>query len=385
MASPSLSNSRGHRSTLAERTRAHALTLGAARNPVNAVGQKVPDLRRDWAERFAGTADTHGRVGRCRYLICSAFDRRLMTLQDLYVMVAMRGPIGLLRRLGLPAVRTTRVKLANFLKLAHRYQVRAQHAWKYMRFETRVTLAAGRPYVEVVSRVFTKVPPHSDASPPDIKAGYWMSFTPAFQVSRVLRDYPLAIDATTKKAVHALTFADFLGKDTGLLVLHPGTQWFSRDENGAISNLLMREWESHFTREYGWPLYAEYRHAILPHDGKLSNADRLQASAGFAQPLIAHVGPFQTGELPASKGFVTVTPAAVQLSALRKKAGKGMEIRVVEVDGKQSPTTVELGFPVADACETNLLGAKVAEVKHDGNKLRFTVDPWKIRTFEINS
>jgi len=263
--------------------------------------------------------------------------------------------------------------------------LRAQHAWKYMRFETRVTLAAGRPYVEVVSRVFTKVPPHSDASPPDIKAGYWMSFKPAFQVSRVLRDYPLAVDATAKNAFHALTFADLLGKDSGLLVLHPGTQWFERRENGEIANLLMREWESHWTREYGWPLYSEYRHAFMPHDRKLTNADRLRASAGFAQPLMAHVGPFQTGELPASKGFITVTPAAVQLSALRKKAGKGMEIRVVEVEGKQSPATVELGFPVAGACETNLLGAKVAEVKHDGNKLDFAVDPWKIRTFEINS
>ena len=33
------------------------------------------------------------------------------------------------------------------------------HGWKYLGYETRVTLAAGRPYVEVVSRVFAQVPP----------------------------------------------------------------------------------------------------------------------------------------------------------------------------------------------------------------------------------
>ena len=44
-----------------------------------------------------------------------------------------------------------------------------------------------------------------------------------------------------------------------------------------------------------------------------------------------------------------------------------------------------LGFPVAGACETNLLGAKTADVERENNKLRLGVDPWKIRTFEINS
>jgi alpha-mannosidase len=109
----------------------------------------------------------------------------------------------------------------------------------------------------------------------------------------------------------------------------------------------------------------------------------LEAAAGFVQPLIARVGPFQTGELPASKGFITVTPAAVQLSALRKKADGAMEIRVVEVEGRKSPANVELGFPVKGAHETNLLGAKTAEVEREGSKLRMAVDPWKIRTFEI--
>ena len=52
-----------------------------------------------------------------------------------------------------------------------------------------------------------------------------------------------------------------MGKEGGLLLLHPGTQWFARDEKGAVGNLLMREWESNFTGEYGWPLYSEYRHA----------------------------------------------------------------------------------------------------------------------------
>jgi alpha-mannosidase len=264
--------------------------------------------------------------------------------------------------------------------------VRAQHAWKYLRFETRVTLAAGSPYVEVVTRTFTKVPPHSDPWPPaNIKAGYWMSFKPAFQIAQVVRDYPLAIDTTEKKQFHALTFADFVGKDRGLLVLHPGTQWFSRNENGEIANLLMREWESHWTKEYGWPLYCEYRHALMPHDGRLTNAQRLEASAGFSYPLIARVADCHAGDLPASKGFVSVTPDSVQLTALRKKPAGRIEVRVVEVGGQKSRASIELGFRFDSPRETNLLGVEVAKVDREGNALVFDVDPWKIRTFEIVS
>jgi hypothetical protein len=54
--------------------------------------------------------------------------------------------------------------------------VRAQHSWPYLKFETRVTLAAGRPYVEAVVRVLAQVPPKTDDNPPDIKEGYWLSF-----------------------------------------------------------------------------------------------------------------------------------------------------------------------------------------------------------------
>jgi hypothetical protein len=256
----------------------------------------------------------------------------------------------------------------------------------YLRFETRVRLAAGSPHVEVYSRMFASLPPHSDAWPPaNIKEGYWLSFTPAFPVTTVLRDFPFGIEPTKHAEFHALTFVDLLGKDAGLLVLHPGTQWFRRDDKGTVSNLVMREWESHFTREYGWPLYVEYHHALRPHDGKLSNSDRLRAATDFTHPLLTHVAAPQQGDQPTAKSFATVTPAGVQLSALRRKADNRLEVRVVEVEGRQAQAGVTLGFPVAGACETDLLGTKTAEVKRDGNQLQFGVDPWKIRTFEIVS
>jgi alpha-mannosidase len=265
--------------------------------------------------------------------------------------------------------------------------VRAHHRWKYLNFETRVTLTAGRPYVEVVTRVFSQVPPlFAGIGPLDMNSSaYWLSFKPSFEVQKVIRDYPLAVEATESLTFHALTFADLIGKDAGLLILHPGTQWFARDKEGTVGNLLMREWESFWTNEYGWPLYAEYRHALMPHGlDELNNAARLRAAAAFTQPLLCHIDAPHTGDLPASKSFVRVAPESVMLSAFRKKTSPGLELRVVETEGQTAETSVEIGLPVAGAVETNLRGRKVAEVTRRENKLTFPIDPWKIRTFEVS-
>jgi alpha-mannosidase len=270
-----------------------------------------------------------------------------------------------------------------------RATLRAHHKWPFLEFETNVTLDAQLPYVEVVSRVLADLPPLPDQLdekgrfPSDIQEGYWLSFRPGFQVESLLRDFPLGIEATENSAFHALTFLDLVGKGTGLLVLHAGNQWFNRDNQGRISNLLMREWESRWTGEYGWPRYSEYRHALMPHRGDLSHAERMRISAQFTQRLIPVLGPPRSGSLPKRKGFIMVEPANVQLSAFRKKEKAGFELRVVETQGQEAASTVELALPVAGAVETNLLGDKVAEVSRSGNKLSFKTQPWKIRTFEL--
>src|SRR5262249_12781367 len=101
-----------------------------------------------------------------------------------------------------------------------RATVRAQHVWQYLTFETRVSLRARRRQVEWTPRVLARGPPPSDASPPDIREGYWAALALAFEPRRVVRDYPLAIEATQSDAFHALTFVDLQADDIGVLLLH---------------------------------------------------------------------------------------------------------------------------------------------------------------------
>jgi alpha-mannosidase len=270
-----------------------------------------------------------------------------------------------------------------------RAAIRTRHNWPLLKFETHVTLHAGKPWVEVTSRVLAEIPPSPDALdsnnrfPVEIKNGYWLSFAPNFDLTSVWRDFPLGVEPTTRSAFHALTFVDFVGKDAGLLVLHAGTQYFRREGEGVFSNLVMREWESYFTGEYGWPRYSEFRHALFPHRGELTNVDRLRATEAFTQKLITIVGQPQNGALPSRKSFLTIRPENAHLLAFRQKNRSAIEFRVVEVEGREAPATVEFGVAIGGAVETNLLGNKVADITRSGNQISFRMQPWRVRTFEL--
>ncbi|MBI3666030.1 MAG: hypothetical protein HY236_07365 [Acidobacteria bacterium] len=270
-----------------------------------------------------------------------------------------------------------------------RASVRARHAWPLLKFETRVNLYARLPYVEVISRVLSEVPPLPDELnargrfPVEIMNGYWLSFTPAFPVTMAVRDFPLAMEATAHAVFHALTFVDLADASGGLLVLHPGTQYFKRTADGAVSNLIMREWESYWTGEYGWPRYAEYRHLLLPHGTEFSSVQRMRASAEFSQRLAVHLGKPGQGGLPPRKSFLSLGPDNVQLLAFRKKPADGYELRVAEVEGRDAAATMELAVPISGVRETNLIGERIGDARWREGRIHLDIRPWQVRTFEL--
>ncbi len=270
-----------------------------------------------------------------------------------------------------------------------RATLKARHDWPLVSFETWITLYAGSPSVEVTSRVLAEIPPavdifdQKDHFPVEIKEGYWLTFAPNFETASIMRDFPLGIEATKEAVFQGRTFVDLAGNEGGLLVLHPGTQYFKRGADGMFSNLVMREWESFYSHEFGWPRYSEYRHVLQPHGKNFSNADRARAADEFSQKLITVVDQPKSGSLPAEKSFVSVSPESAHLMVFRKKETQGFEIRTLEIGGKGGEATIQMDIPVASATETNLLGAKIADVSSAGNKLKFELHPWRTNTLEV--
>jgi alpha-mannosidase len=145
----------------------------------------------------------------------------------------------------------------------------------------------------------------------------------------------------------------------------------------------MREWGSFYSHEYGWPRYSEYRHLLQPHGKNFSNADRARAADGFSQKLITVVNQQKSGSLLAEKSFVSVTPENAHLMVFRKKESQGFELRTLEIAGSSAEAMIQLDIPVTSAAETNLLGAKIANIPASDNQVKFGLHPWRTNTFEI--
>jgi alpha-mannosidase len=270
-----------------------------------------------------------------------------------------------------------------------RATAKAHHDFPLLKFETYVTLCSGAPSVEVTSRVLAQIPPATDALgadgrfPPEIQQGYWLTFAPNFPAASVVRDFPLGIEPTEHNYFHARTFVDLVGAEGGLLVVHPGTQYFKRQAGGLCANLIMREWESYFSNEYGWPRYSEYRHSLRPHGAGFSHADRMRAAEEFSQKLITVVGKPPKGNLPLRKSFVSVQPENAHLMVMRKKEGLGFEMRFVETAGHRGVATITAEMPAKSASETDLQGVRLHAARFNARTLSFELDPWRVRTFEF--
>ncbi|MFN8008389.1 MAG: glycoside hydrolase family 38 C-terminal domain-containing protein [Terriglobia bacterium] len=269
-----------------------------------------------------------------------------------------------------------------------RATIKASHYWPLLKFEIYVTLSAHTPWVEVVSRVLAEIPPALDMLdkerrfPAEIKEGYWLNFAPAFTPTTIRRDFPFGVEPTTRRFFPALTFLDLQDDAGGLLLLHAGHQYFKLGEDGVISNLAVREWESFFTGEYGWPRYSEFRHVLFPHGKEFDEAQCVRRSEEFSHKLIPHLAKSPSGTLPPRRSFLSLSPANVMLSAFYKTL-TGYELRAIEIGGKETAAEIEFGVGVNTAAETNLMGRVLHPATIAKSRLRFTAKPWRVQSFAM--
>jgi alpha-mannosidase len=270
-----------------------------------------------------------------------------------------------------------------------RATLKAVHKWKQLTFETRVTVSGYSRNVEILSRVLTSVPPALDGFPNggraerNINNGYWLAFAPAFATDEVYRDFPLGVEPTKQGRLHGLTFADLTNADQGLLIIHSGSQYFRKESDGTWSNLVMREWESHFTNEYGFPNYAEFNHALLAHGPEMDSAQRTRAAMEFDSRFLTTVSTATSGDLPGKQSFVRISPDNVLLSAFRKRPDSGYELRLLETTGQPATARVALGFHASHAVETDLRG-RVTGKSMDAREISLAMKPWQFRTLQIS-
>jgi len=130
----------------------------------------------------------------------------------------------------------------------------------------------------------------------------------------------------------------------------------------------------------------ELAYALYAHRGGWAAGEALRRGAEFNNPLLAREAMVHGGALTAATSFVSVAPANVVLSTLKKESGyydRALIIRVYEAHGLDGEATVRFPWPV-EFSETDIIERPLAGgAQGQGEELAVSLKPFEIRTFRV--
>jgi alpha-mannosidase len=184
-----------------------------------------------------------------------------------------------------------------------------------------------------------------------------------------------------KFEVPALRFADLSDGQTGLSVLNDCKYGYDTKDNIIRLSLL---------RGPTWPdPHADegvhhFVYALYPHAGGWLKGGTLQRGYELNQPLLAVAQPRHEGMLPPARSFVSLRPANLILSALKKASDdEALIVRFYEIGGMKSEAELRLPPGAWRAVETNLLEKEEHPLVIQDGVVRVPTGPYQIKSVKV--
>jgi len=250
-------------------------------------------------------------------------------------------------------------------------------------FTQEISLYAGSPLLEVRSRfdwwedqVLCKAAWELNLS----------SDTAYFEIPMAAVGRPTTRNSSWEKArfeVPGLRWADLSEKGYGASLITDSKYGYDVQGNRMRVTLL---------RSPAWPDPSadrgshKFRYALLPHPGDWRSGGTVKAAAEFCSPLLVQRSVPHKGDLPFSgRSFISSAPANVVVSAFKvAEDGQGFILRCYEAHGIKTQAEITLPPGAGRAEETDLLEGGGQAVQISEQKMRFTIDPFEIKTFRIH-
>lgn len=206
--------------------------------------------------------------------------------------------------------------------------------------------------------------------------------------------------AQTLAPTHPLLhFVDVSDDQAGLAAAVVGLRGYqvTEDQDRAIVLTLLKAFEiSMCTVSYRWerrpdqvlsqaPGRHAFRYRIVPHNGDWQGAAVAEAEALNCPLLVTQTGRHK-GTLPATQAFVTLTPTAVQLSAVKRAEERdSLLVRVFNPTDTAQRATLTLWRPIRTARLVTLEELEIAggTLRPAGAEVAFEAGPRKIVTVEL--
>jgi len=148
---------------------------------------------------------------------------------------------------------------------------------------------------------------------------------------------------------------------------------------------VSKRWERHPEMELSQcPGRHEFRYLILPHAGRWNDGNVPVEAERLAVPLQPAQAGAHPGGLPRKMSFLSVEPAGLLLSALKRgEDGASLVVRVYNPDDAAVYGALTLFHGAASVHLADLEENGIAPAPRDGNRVRFHAGPKKIVTLKI--
>ncbi|MFZ2656052.1 MAG: glycoside hydrolase family 38 C-terminal domain-containing protein, partial [Victivallales bacterium] len=223
-----------------------------------------------------------------------------------------------------------------------------------------------------------------------------LRFAVPFTMRNIKARYEIPFGAIDRECnsgeeVPALQWAQVAGDadkaKEGCLMLNDSKYGFSLEENKLAVTLIRSSYDPDILPEIG---NHEINLALMPFEGDMKISDAVNEGRGFNHPLLITGTDVHKGSLPSVSDLVSVKPASVILSAVKKAENdSAMILRFFNTAG--SKIEVSVGFnskilgKIKKAVETDIIERPLEEpgVKMSGDSVKFAIAGKSIATISV--
>ena len=226
---------------------------------------------------------------------------------------------------------------------------------------------------------------------------YQAHFPTTFKEGKSTHEIPFgSIDRPSGIEFPAQNWVDHGDGQRGLAVLNVGLPGNLVSDGTMLVSLLRAHtlgaygfgggYEPGMSSDTGFQLGRErtMRYAVVPHEGDWRTARVFRDGWEFNHPLVCRPVLPHEGSLPSRWGLLEVSSADVVVSSLKPSRDGDVALRVYEASGRgASGVTVTLSARILAAREANLIEDAGAEIKVEGNSVKFDLHPFEIKTIRL--
>jgi len=219
----------------------------------------------------------------------------------------------------------------------------------------------------------------NNSASPMLKA----SFTPILSSTKATFDMPFGnIERVADgREYPALNWVDISDDEYGFSLLSDTKYGFDVKGNTVRITLIRTSYEPDPDPDRG---KHNFTYSIYPHKGNFMDANTAMKGYELNNPLIASYVERERDNsiLQHSKSFVSIDLPNIILTCFKKaEENDDLILRVYESNGKESKSTIKLGFDIDSVEEIDLIERSVtnSNIVQTGKELTFTIKPFEIK------